>query len=303
MIKNKITKLFSITTISVSIIIAAFPYSASASSTDNEIPDYVYDLLAEVDEKTKLETKDYGPGSNQYTNSNYNIQSDRTVNISDRGSVYIPQSDSSHWKHKEDGSWCYYDQNGEMVTGFYAMGPSIYYLFDSETGASLSGWQEIDGNMYYFEPSEEGYVMALNKIVDGCYVNSKGIKENAPVKVQNENDAINLIKQNDSNYIKLQESAFGSLTFQPYKLEYSTLSYLNSPSNLTKEPMYKISLVQNQNGSLNEINRYFVGTLTGKVYCAKPNFEFAYEINNNAKVSTVNLNHIPALKFNTNTWR
>ncbi len=57
---------------------------------------------------------------------------------------------NSGWFKNADGKWNYYDENGELYTGWLKTGSATYYL--DEDGTMLNGWQEIDGEKYWFFP-------------------------------------------------------------------------------------------------------------------------------------------------------
>ena len=50
----------------------------------------------------------------------------------------------------ENGSWHYYDSNGEMVIGFAQINDGKYYF--AEDGAMHAGWLELEGERYFFSP-------------------------------------------------------------------------------------------------------------------------------------------------------
>ena len=55
---------------------------------------------------------------------------------------------NSGWFKNADGKWNYYDEDGELYTGWLKTDTATYYL--DENGVMLSGWQEIDGEKYWF---------------------------------------------------------------------------------------------------------------------------------------------------------
>ena len=61
----------------------------------------------------------------------------------------IPQVMSliSQWS-QENGSWYYYDENGQKATGWLENGGDLYYL--NADGSMATGWKQIDGKWYYF---------------------------------------------------------------------------------------------------------------------------------------------------------
>ena len=52
------------------------------------------------------------------------------------------------------GEWFYFDNNGQIVTGWYKVG--AWYYFD-DNGVMQTGWQLIDGKWYYLRPSGSMY--------------------------------------------------------------------------------------------------------------------------------------------------
>ena len=80
--------------------------------------------------------------------------------------------------------WFFFDDNGDMVTGWYQDGENLFYLnqnSDGTRGRMVTGWSWIpDQNgiqrCYYFNPISDGTCGKLvkNSVIDGSYVNSNG---------------------------------------------------------------------------------------------------------------------------------
>lgn len=67
----------------------------------------------------------------------------------------------------------YYDENGEMLTGWQTVGNYTYY-FSKKNGAALKGWHKISGNYYYFNTK---YRLVKNKwIKNKYYVDENGVR-------------------------------------------------------------------------------------------------------------------------------
>lgn len=122
---------------------------------------------------------------------------------------WIQNSDSS-WSWTENGfnsygwkqingSW-YYFNNGKMQTGWLNVGYN-YYL--GNDGSMKTGWVSIDGAWYYFNTSG---MLATDTVVDGYYVDSKGImqpKEKQKVLLDNKYVKITYLGvDKNSNYFK-----------------------------------------------------------------------------------------------------
>lgn len=205
------------------------------------------------------------------------------------------------WENNADGNTYYYE-NGKMITsGFYTPGPGGTYYF-YESGASAKGWTEIDGKMYYFKAIDNGYVMACNTVVDGRFLDANGVCDDTKtVKVSNTEDAIKLIKENDSTYLDSLEKELGRLNLVNSGLNYNTGSYIHSDSKLFSEPIYKILVIQND--TFKTVGEYFVGSVSGKVYSYKTNFKLVYEMKNNEIVSTAYRNAGPMGDYDNAAWR
>ncbi|CTI46701.1 choline-binding protein, partial [Streptococcus pneumoniae] len=54
---------------------------------------------------------------------------------------------SDRWKKHTDGNWYYFDQSGEMATGWKKIADKWYY-FDVE-GAMKTGWVKYKDTWYY----------------------------------------------------------------------------------------------------------------------------------------------------------
>lgn len=88
-----------------------------------------------------------------------------------------------------DGTWYYFNDNGDMHTGWLKLGETWYYLNSDGTmhigwlklgetwyyldssGAMLTGWQWINDKCYYFYSNG---AMAADTTIDGYYVDSSG---------------------------------------------------------------------------------------------------------------------------------
>jgi len=54
---------------------------------------------------------------------------------------------------KEDNVWHYYDDNGQLMSGWITLDGTTYYLDPSNGNAMATGWKKIDGSWYYFSAS------------------------------------------------------------------------------------------------------------------------------------------------------
>ena len=79
--------------------------------------------------------------------------------------LYAVWQHSAGWFKNDEGKWNYYDENGELFTGWLEDGGSTYYL--DEDGVMLTGWQEIDGETYCFNPG--GSMKTGWKKIDGAW--------------------------------------------------------------------------------------------------------------------------------------
>ena len=59
------------------------------------------------------------------------------------------------WKQTSNGSWYYYNANGNLTLGWQNINGNWYYL-DTETGVMVTGWKYVNGTWYYLNnPSGE----------------------------------------------------------------------------------------------------------------------------------------------------
>lgn len=72
----------------------------------------------------------------------------------------------------QDGSLSYYDQNGQLVSGWVTVGEDFYY-FDDTTFKAVKGIHQIDGNNYYF--NRDTAVLMHNCIVGEWVIDATGI--------------------------------------------------------------------------------------------------------------------------------
>lgn len=101
------------------------------------------------------------------------------------------------WK-QVDGSW-YYFKGGKMQTGWLNIG---YWYYLGNDGVMKTGWINDGGTWYYLK--SDG-VLATDTVVDGYYVNAKGImqpKENQKALLDNKYLKITYLGVNDTGYSK-----------------------------------------------------------------------------------------------------
>ena len=79
--------------------------------------------------------------------------------------LYAVWQHAAGWVKNDEGKWNYYDENGEMVTGWLETDEASYYL--DENGDLATGWQEIDGETYWFFPG--GSMKTGWKEIDGSW--------------------------------------------------------------------------------------------------------------------------------------
>ena len=56
---------------------------------------------------------------------------------------------TEEWYQSESGDWYYFDENGQMATGFYRFGDGRTFFFNGD-GARETGLIRVDGRAYYF---------------------------------------------------------------------------------------------------------------------------------------------------------
>ena len=69
------------------------------------------------------------------------------ADVSVQGDV-VTEEPCKGWAQEGD-VWRFYDDNGDLVTGFFEYNGDTYY-FDLETGDMFTGKHTIDGEEYYF---------------------------------------------------------------------------------------------------------------------------------------------------------
>ena len=75
---------------------------------------------------------------------------------------------SVRWTQKIEGDQYYFNGSGEMQTGWITWnGEGTKTYFDPQTGAALSGWQDIDGNRYYFDPAKDNHSVRWTQKIEG----------------------------------------------------------------------------------------------------------------------------------------
>ena len=74
---------------------------------------------------------------------------------------------SGNWGVTESGSRCYYDAQGECVTGEVTI-DGTDYLFDY-TGAQKTGWQKDGRDIYYFSPDTETALVGMQQLDGSSY--------------------------------------------------------------------------------------------------------------------------------------
>lgn len=73
-----------------------------------------------------------------------------------------------------DGSWYYFDKDGNMAVGWKKVKKDWYYL-DEATGIMKTGWfQDKDGQWYYLD-DENGDMLTSKWTPDGFFVNKSGV--------------------------------------------------------------------------------------------------------------------------------
>lgn len=73
-----------------------------------------------------------------------------------------------------DGSWYYFDKDGNMTVGWQKIKKDWYYL-DESTGIMKTGWfQDKDGQWYYLD-DENGDMLTSKWTPDGFFVNKSGV--------------------------------------------------------------------------------------------------------------------------------
>ena len=79
--------------------------------------------------------------------------------------LYAVWRHTSGWSKNDEGKWNYFDEDGQLHTGWLEDGGATYYLDDD--GVMLTGWQEIDGETYCFNPG--GSMKTGWKKIDGAW--------------------------------------------------------------------------------------------------------------------------------------
>lgn len=204
------------------------------------------------------------------------------------------------WK-EESGSWYFY-KNNEKQKNWVQDKNSWYYL--GSDGKMRTGWIKDNGNWYYL--NTDG-TMATNTTVDNCYLNDKGIIEEAPTNTKasiNTNtssniskskyvvtsfeQAKNIVLKEDSQYIKKLNSEMAKnnayIQLDNYKLQ--TINDVASSWNIPNEECYSICIDNYQNGQLDtDSGLYLVGRETGNIYIIPHQGCFpAYQIKSNQVV-------------------
>lgn len=105
---------------------------------------------------------------------------------SDNSWSWLENGYNSYGWEQIDGSW-YYFENGKMQTGWLNTGYN-YYL--GNDGSMKTGWVNVDGTWYYLNANG---ALATDTVVDGYYVDSKGIMQ------PKEKQKVLL----DNNYVKI----------------------------------------------------------------------------------------------------
>jgi hypothetical protein len=129
----------------------------------------------------------------------------------------LPVGASAAWKQNSDNSWSwtedgynsygwkqidgnwYYFKDAKMQTGWLNNG---YYYYLGNDGSMKTGWVNDGGTWYYLK--SDG-VLATDTVVDGYYVNAKGVmqpKENQKVLLDNKYVKITYLLVNDTGYSK-----------------------------------------------------------------------------------------------------
>lgn len=94
----------------------------------------------------------------------------KTYLFASDGSVVLLQGLQKSSSNKK---YYFYDENGEMLTGWQTSGKYTYY-FSKKTGAALRGWHKISGKYYYFNTK---YRLVKNKwIKNKYYVDENGAR-------------------------------------------------------------------------------------------------------------------------------
>ena len=75
--------------------------------------------------------------------------------------------DQSRWE-EEDGNSYYYEEKGDLVTGWIEQDGKRSYLDPEKDGAMATGWLELDGKRYYFD-SEGALCTGWIQLEDGKY--------------------------------------------------------------------------------------------------------------------------------------
>lgn len=83
--------------------------------------------------------------------------------------------------------WFFFDENGQMMTGWVLDGGKWYYLnpaSDGTQGRMMIGWQLIDGKWYYLNPVSDGTkgAMAVDTWIDTYYVDKNGVWDETKTK-------------------------------------------------------------------------------------------------------------------------
>ena len=87
---------------------------------------------------------------------------------------------ADRWKKHSDGNWYYFDQSGEMATGWKKIADKWYY-FDVE-GAMKTGWVKYKDTWYYLN-SKDGSMVSNEFVRAGqgwYYIKADGTMADKP---------------------------------------------------------------------------------------------------------------------------
>ena len=105
-------------------------------------------------------------------NTNNNAQSNQWINANGKWQYKDSTGNAlknTWYSDKNYGKTYYFDQDGNMVTGWKQFGTS-WYLLD-ESGAMVTGWKQLGANWYYLYSSG---TMAANTTIDGYKIGTDG---------------------------------------------------------------------------------------------------------------------------------
>lgn len=121
------------------------------------------------DEEYKTPVEDLWTTIDKYSNSNQSPREDRTCRI-------YAKWLKLGWNETEDGKKVYYDEDGQLHTGWLTDNKKTYYF--TGNGSLVYKWKQIGSKWYYFDPKTGAMVTGWKQIGKDWYYFNKGVMVN-----------------------------------------------------------------------------------------------------------------------------